>query len=578
MMRNRSTTFGVVVVALLGALAGCTYLASYHYDPDVAGPEDGSFPYALVRTRIQVTYTLQLTDCGVTPADPNEVFLKVDPNVPSIGVKVTATVGQTFEADPNEKYYIKTKKLTGFWKNTSLKVTTASDQSLQSLNTEYSDQTLQVAGAALQTAASVAGDVMIAANPVGAMLALRTTLPIGGKAAAVKVPAAKHAAPKPAPAKRLSACLPSVATALEKYQSLQKSISAEVKNSKAGNPASDAAVSYETSQLSAQQTALTITLIRNILPDPSQFTPSKKDLHLSEAPTDMNLSAYVRAAWIDPENKVWGPKAVPTMPVQVVFNQRPVTLVCPDKTVVTAAANGACLLPPPLPAPASGAAAAQAAEPVTDLPDSQIIIYAYEATLPAGVGTKGGSYTSDQIVDPSGDKSDGVMLRQPAIGYARVCMGHCKPADSQGIVMAQAMMPDYDLTATKTPLTIPQLGKHYKVKMHAHIGDDVNVGFTLGADGAPLSLSLTNTSTAAQGMTSVGSAANAYSAAVTAQNGAITAANGAVTAQEGIATSNASLAVSNAQLNDNKLKAQSDCLTQQAAIIKLGATPVTTCQ
>ena len=108
--------------------------------------------------------------------------------------------------------------------------------------------------------------------------------------------------------------------------------------------------------------------------------------------------------------------------------------------------------------------------------------------------------------------------------------------------------------ATNTSLTIPQLGKRIRIPLHTHVGDDVSISATLALNSDAQTVDRL-----------------AYSGAVTAQNAAITAQNGAVTAQS-------ALTLSNAQMADNKLKAQADCMAQQATIVKAGGTPVTACQ
>jgi hypothetical protein len=553
----------VALVSVLVAMAGCTTdLISHHYDGDGDDPPAGSFPYALVRTKLAVSYTLQLTGCGLAPAQLS------DPNVASIGVKVSAATAQTFEADPEQRYYIPTKHLTGLLKNTSLKITEGADQSLQGLNAEYADQTLQVAGAGLQAAASIAGDVLTGGVPVG-KIAAAVVKPAAAQAEAeyadrFALRKKKKAKPKPAPAPviQTGACTPDAAKKYSDYKTDSDGLPALVQASAAANPASDAKVSFETTKVANELNAITVTVVRTLTPkDTPEYVVVGKENQLEKFSEPMDLMTYVRTLWVDSS---FSQKAV-----QISINRRKAILSCPADTAPAADGSYSCSSSPKSIA----------------RPDGEIDLYVARSTVgTAGhaAGASPASATGDQDADADG-KIEGVRIRQPAVGFVRVCEGHCPEPDAQGIVVVAPDGPDFD-TAPKTMVSVPQLGKQYRIKMHASVGDDVNVGFVLGPDGSTTSLSLTNNSTAAQGFSAVNSAATAYTAAVTAQNGAITAANGAVTAQAGLATTNANLATSaaglaatNAQMSDTKLKAQADCLQQQKTIVQLGATPVTTC-
>lgn len=547
--------------SILVAFTGCSDLMSHHYDADHDDPPPGSFPYALVRTKIVITYTLQLSKCGI---DDTTLVDEDTKKLPSLGVKVSAATAQIFEADPTQKYYISTKPLTGTFKNTSIKLTTGPDQSLQGLNAEYSDQSLQVAGAGLQAAASIAGSVATAGVPVPALAAVAA--PAIAPAIAerhIARPAAKKAAPaQPAAPTVISACTPDANKSLGNYTSDLNKLQSDVKSAKVANPASDAVVAYETTTVGNEQSAITATISRTIIPQTVDLISMRgKDKNIPMHVYQMNLTKYIRALWVD--SKYNGQS------IGISFNGRNVTQDSGDESKSDGQID--LYVYPSTVATHSQSAKASTESTPLSADDSKNTATA-TTQLPAS-GTDTGDY----------GKIDGVVIRQPAAGYVRVCEGSCDEPDSQGIVVTPPKGPIFDI-APKTAVTIPQFGKTYRVTLHAHIGDDVNIGFSLGPDGSATSLTLVNNSTAAQGLTAVNNAATAYTAAITAQNGAVTAANSAVTAQAGLETTNANLATSaanlaatNAQLNDTKLKAQADCLQQQKTILTLGATPITTC-
>ncbi|HYA59402.1 MAG TPA: hypothetical protein VED85_03495, partial [Burkholderiaceae bacterium] len=151
------------------------------------------------------------------------------------------------------------------FKNTSVKLSEGTDQSLQGLNTEIADQTLQVVGAGLQAASSIAGSVLTAEVPVGP---IAKGIGQNAKPALYEnlqrrhLPGEKAAAPQ----KTTNACSRDANSALSKYNADTKALQDRIKNAKSANPASDAAVSYETTQVANEQSAITATIVRTIVP------------------------------------------------------------------------------------------------------------------------------------------------------------------------------------------------------------------------------------------------------------------------------------------------------------------------
>ena len=162
---NALTIFALA--AVLGA--GCTSIDSQHIVGDDTAVPEGSFPYSLPKTTFVTVFTVTLTDCTA-------VLLDALQN-PPMGVTLSVSTTQVTSADPDERYSIDYQKLSGFFKNTSLSLNTASDSTLLGVNTATSDQSLQIAGAVLQSAAAIAGAVITggAGVPVRAAAASRQT-------------------------------------------------------------------------------------------------------------------------------------------------------------------------------------------------------------------------------------------------------------------------------------------------------------------------------------------------------------------------------------------------------------------
>lgn len=156
----------------------------------------------------------------------------------------------------------------------------------------------------------------------------------------------------------------------------------------------------------------------------------------------------------------------------------------------------------------------------------------------------------------------GIVLRQPALGLVRACIGSCPQPDKFEVATNNKEAGDGDV-AVPFPVSVPQLGKKLVMPVHNPFGRDTNLTLTLGPDGTLTTLSVQDNSTIAAGLTGVGNAATAYTNAIAARNTAIAAQNTAAAAVAGYP--------------DTVLKGQADCLQQQAAIVKAGGTPAIQC-
>ncbi|WP_322092527.1 hypothetical protein [Paraburkholderia bannensis] len=551
----------VLLISLM-TLVGCTELVTYQLVDDASQVPPAAFPYALSKTRITTTFTVTLVNC-----DPAK-----DSAYPSLNLKVAAVTAQAFEADPSERYYVDYTQLSTFWKSTALKVTTAGDETLQGINTESNDQTLQISGAFLQTAASIAGAALTGAVHV------RTEQPVAQQnqydAQYYANPDAQHNFPEnnarqpthPKP-EYISACSGDARAAVDNLVAKKRTLQdAQAKTKGAGSAsapsvASDAALSQAANDVADAEKAVTLTIPMTVEPIIADFRGADGNSFVEHHLYSADLLKYIRSKWVDKSRRDgW---------IDVSYNGSvPLTEASASDKYVRAAkasvANGGSDL-----------------VPVADDISFELSIRRFWlSAAPANTSTKGSAATAT-----SGGtvQHDGLVVRQPAIGYFRTCLGACQPPDEYGVVAPDPNGTNLDLEP-QVQVSVPQLGKKLELPLHNGFGQDMSLGLTLGPDGSMNVLSFQDNSTIGAGLTAVGNAGTAYTNAMTARNGAITARNGAITAQEGLATSAeqiavgyAGLATTNASYADNALKAQADCIQQAQTIVKNGRSPTVQC-
>jgi hypothetical protein len=462
-------------------MSGCTTLDSYKLNADSAVVPAGAFPYALPKTQLTTTFTLALTSCDAVRDQATGL------THPAVHLKVAAATTQIFEADEAERYYVDYKQLSGFFKTTTFKITTGSDLTLLSLNAEHSDQTLQVAGAFLQSAVQIG-----AAATIGPAFASFTAALHDYHADF----AAKYVSKKYDLVKVVSsACNSETTAALKKLASAKVELKKALANSKTAN---DPAVTQATSDVADASSSLTAII-------PITKEPTLADLAGGDiVKFNAAILDYVKGKWLNP-NLSLGNVLVAYNGGDPVPGDQGITIRI-DVPKWSHAANGG-------------------------------------AAIPAG-------------------KIDGIVIRQPAVGFVRVCIDACSNLDGNGLSKLDSESVSLDL-APPTKIVLPQLGSKLILPLHNQLGTDATLGVTLATDGSINALSFQNTTNAAAGLSAIGGAATAYSGAVTAQNTASTAQNNA--------------AVAAAQYADTVLKAQADCLTQVDAIIKAGGSPAISC-
>ena len=156
-----------------------------------------------------------------------------------------------------------------------------------------------------------------------------------------------------------------------------------------------------------------------------------------------------------------------------------------------------------------------------------------------------------QSVPLDDGKVKGLVIREPALGTLRVCDTKCK--DEPEVIDPKAI-----------GVAVPQLGRLLVLPLANTIFENSTLQVGLNTDGTVATIGSTDNSGAATGVAGLGSAADSYVSGVGYRNTAIGAANTAKAAD--------------VQYADTVNKALADCLTQQAAILKAGATPAMSCQ
>jgi len=280
------TLLGLCALTLLAACTTC--LVASHVDGDDAEIPPGSFPYSLPKAIITTVYTVTLTNCD--PAKGSAY--------PSLNLKVSAIATPTFEADSNERYFIDYQKLENFFKSTNIGITTASDSSLLSVNAARSDQTLQIAAAALQTGAAIVGAAITGHPPSPATEESSEKSSPGLNNALTAIVQGQPTVPASPEVQYKSACsqdaidavaaLTAAQTKLQKLQATQKSSSsgqAGAAPAADSNPSSSAsaastALSLATTAVQNARDALTVTVALTVEPKPSDFKPSSANSHI----------------------------------------------------------------------------------------------------------------------------------------------------------------------------------------------------------------------------------------------------------------------------------------------------------
>ncbi|WP_236572866.1 hypothetical protein [Burkholderia sp. 8Y] len=439
-----------------------------------------------------------------------------------MALSVAACVSQTFEADSDEYWSIKYRQLESVFRNTSLKLNLNGNQTIQGLNSTSNDQSLQVAGATLGTASAIAGAFFTGRVPTPAGIKQNPsdwTLFYDTNTQILNPSVA-------------TVCSPRATRALANVQKLKSDLAkgTSSKNSKATDQGSSAASAAQTADSAtssvAGQLAEALKLVS--LTIPVTITPRKGDVPSQQPSADGRPTVFKAypVGFLAQVWQAWGSSSSPPSGFHFSINGS-------DDTI---------------PVPTNGLSW-EHADAVVEL-----------SLLDGTHRWKDQSFIDDK---PKDSPVAGLVVRQPIAGRLRVCLSLCAPLDENWYAPVDPANAKGDIMAPVT-VSIPQFGRHLVLPVDNRFAQNLNISLTVGADGAPSVLSYQSDSSLAAGVSAVGTGASAYTNAINARNTAIAAQNSAAT--------------SVATYPDTALKAQADCMQQQAAIVKLGGTPSVPCQ
>jgi hypothetical protein len=177
-------------------------------------------------------------------------------------------------------------------------------------------------------------------------------------------------------------------------------------------------------------------------------------------------------------------------------------------------------------------------------------------------GRSFGSPTPAALTSSDADGIHGLVVRQPALGLLRACLGMCPKSDKYEMVAPDPTGLNGDI---QIPLqvSIPQLGRRWALPLENGFGEDMSLALTVGPDGNLNTLSFQNNSTLGAGLAAIGTAASTYQTSVANRNTAIAAQNAAAAAV--------------AAYPDTVLKSQVDCVQQQTTLLKTDVKPAIGC-
>ncbi|WP_250495408.1 hypothetical protein [Caballeronia sp. GAWG1-1] len=525
---------------------------------------------------------MTLTGCGNVP--------RVGHN--SLKVSVSAIPALVVQADPQERYFVDYSELQKFWKSTDFTLNTDDNDILQSVNTEASDQTLQIAGATLQSAAQIAGAVFTGGVSVPVVqaakskkqnnyvqLSIEQNKTLSPELAeylrnAKKESSGKKGEPRNAAPKRVKEPLNDTACTDDAFKSwldVQTQAKALKDSKKTDTPASgvsaasqpaDAGITAAANSLVQATKAISATFIIEPKLRRDQFVPNtldndNDDLIYREQVDVVDMAGriaevgalaqakYVGKGWVSINEA--RPHLIGT---QIAFELR--------------------------------------------LRRWSVGDAASDATSTAGVGP-------GEAMPDGTTRFEGLVVRSPAYGSLKVCVDVCGyDVDHTGIrivprrdktdnnyVMPTSIQKPYQVVADRpfleqaivqeTSIALPQFGKKIRMPLHNKIGQDGTLQISVASNGSLNLLAFRNNSNVASGISSIGSAGTAYSTAISNKDTAIAARNTALNSGITYSTGLYTLGADQAGVSDQILKSQADCLAQQSTIIKAGGTPKADC-
>ena len=162
-------------------------------------------------------------------------------------------------------------------------------------------------------------------------------------------------------------------------------------------------------------------------------------------------------------------------------------------------------------------------------------------------------WSRPQSVEPSSPVTDGLVLRDAALGTLWVCETECPKPESDPISV--------DNVLSATSVVVPQLGPKFIFPLENGLFQSSVLDVSMSEDGVVTKLGVHSTPTAATGIKDIGVDAEATKSALDARSKA---------------QADALTKAQNKARDENK--ALADCLDAQKTIVKDGGTPVGSCQ
>src|SRR5665213_117548 len=537
-------------------------------------PFTGDLTYFLPRTAINISLSVVAHECGSLSADPvPDANASADekPANDKLSFKVNATAAPTLEADPNYRYAIDYHDAESWMKEINFTLNTTPNKVFQSFNGTINDQSGPIVLGALAAAVQIAGAVAIPAT--GAIKATEvaanvrdittysTKFVIRGSVKK-RVRIAVHHKPKP-PLDAKIYCTQAVQAALsaimvdqQQIKILKDRITAYRKMISGATPGKSDPTTIWSNAIVALQSEvadkISAKLTRSIM---VKWIPSGAQM---EKYSDGDSTIYV--GWTQ----------VPISAMVTKFLSSGATGNDPDRDGMSWYTNSAHANPS----------------------DTKHFKVWYQAHTPYSIviALDGPTYFDKNRYDTKiGKGSDpleqyspkGLVVRDPAIGFLQNCTvskdtppetlppvtpgpdglwGYGpdigRPCQAPSFVFKDTSAGSDD--SSRVALSMPQFGRALVFDAHSAMFENASLAITLNADGTISSVGTHDTSTAAAGLATLATTAQAAATAQAAHNTAVSAENTSIMNQM--------------QIPDNTNKYYADCLTQAAAIVKAEGT------
>jgi hypothetical protein len=599
-----STQTKVISVLLAASLLDSCSKLKVDYMPPFSSeqqPLRGSFVYALPMTSITVTGTVTLNDCDriIANEPAPSADLPLDADAPPIDIAENLSISAVSVADRTQRYAIPVEELRSWTKQINVTVATTPNKALQNINSAMTDQIGPAVLATVQAVIAVAGAVAVPAAAPLTMKQLATadtfalaSTKFGSTKAYKYIKSHPREHFKPAVLQQKFNISPAFLQAL---QNAAHEVSPPQVKTPAPLQVCNSDVDAALHEITDQDAVIQKYLAKSSAQHPTTGgtaapTPPAQDPHIvrAQARIAQIIAQYHLARQF---SYTWTPSRTDRDPTSSgtslsyyrnsrshldLFNSivAPAWLSDSGKVAIASAKSGDQLW------------AAQ-----------QKLVPAIELLIATQTWTGGTQYPEEKYVSPMPPITSvpklqvgGIVVRDPALGVLRTCLGTCRgqlASSQQNADIGENSDPDANMgfrpisgaddpnnsyievtqdIAPALPVQLPQFGRVVIQPLKNGLFETSSVSVALNADGSIASVGNQDSSalSGSTGLGAVTSAANAEASAIAARNTAVGAQNTAI--------------MNAASLVDTVNKNLADCLTQQAAILKAGGRPIGSCQ